>query len=550
MNKLRGNPWAILTVLSIGFFMTLLDLTIVNIAIPDMVDHLNASLDQILWITNAYTLALAVLMITSGRLGDLIGKKNLFVYGVALFTLSSLACGLSGSASVLIAFRAVQGVGAAMLLPQTLSMIVDVFPAEKRGVALGIWGIVAGVSGAAGPTVGGVLVSDLDWRWIFFVNVPLGVLAVIGGVMWFPKPTRQVRHRFDVPGVVLSSIALFLLSFALIEGQKYDWNGGIWAVIGAAVVVGVIFLVYQRGQQDNEPLVPFSLFRDRNFTLMNFVGIAISFGIVGLFLPITVYLQSVLGYSAVKAGVALLPLSIGTFVMAGPATVLAEKVGGRWILMTGLTLFGGGLAWIMAVADVGKSWTGLVAPLFIMGAGAGCTFSPMASEVMRNVPPRLTGAASGVNNALRQVGSVLAGAVIGAVLQGQLASSLKDQAAKQAGSVPAPYREGFLRGFDNAGKHLEVAGNTSGMKLPGSVPADVAHQVQAAGTSVFSHGFIDAMRPTLLVGVVVMGIGALSCLFVKKFEGASANPHGLPMTEEEIAAAEAGTAVQDAPVHS
>jgi EmrB/QacA subfamily drug resistance transporter len=550
VNKLRGNPWAILTVLSIGFFMTLLDLTIVNIAIPDMVDHLNASLDQILWITNAYTLALAVLMITSGRLGDLIGKKNLFVYGVALFTVSSLACGLAGSASVLIAFRAVQGVGAAMLLPQTLSMIVDVFPAEKRGVALGIWGIVAGISGAAGPTVGGVLVSNLDWRWIFFVNVPLGVVAIVGGVMWFPKPTRQVRHRFDIPGVVLSSLALFLLSFALIEGQKYNWNLGIWATIAAAAVVGVIFLVYQRGQQDNEPLVPFSLFKDRNFTLMNFVGIAISFGIVGLFLPITVYLQSVLGYSAVKAGVALLPLSIGTFVMAGPATVLAEKVGGRWILMTGLTLFGGGLAWIMAVADVGKSWTGLVAPLFIMGMGAGCTFSPMASEVMRNVPPRLTGAASGVNNALRQVGSVLAGAVIGAILQGQLASSLKDQAAKQAGNVPAPYREGFLRGFDNAGKHLEVAGNTSGMKLPGNVPADVAHKVQAAGTSVFSHGFIDAMRPTLLAGVIVMAIGALSCLFVKKFDSASSNPHGLPMTEEEIAAAEARAAGQDAPVHT
>ena len=550
MNKLRGNPWAILTVLSLGFFMTLLDLTIVNIAIPDMVEHLNASLDEILWITNAYTLALAVLMITSGRLGDLIGKKNLFVYGVALFTVASLACGLSGSPTVLITFRAIQGIGAAMLLPQTLSMIVDVFPAEKRGVALGIWGIVAGVSGAAGPTVGGLLVSDLDWRWIFFVNVPLGLIAVVGAVLWFPNPTRQVRHRFDVPGVVLSSIALFLLSFALIEGQKYNWNGWIWTTIAGSLVIGAIFLVYERNQQDNEPLVPYSLFRDRNFTLMNLVGIAISFGIVGLFLPITVYLQSVLGYSAVKAGVALLPLSIGTFVMAGPATVLAEKVGGRWILMSGLIMFGGGLAWIMAVADVGKSWTGIVAPLFVMGMGAGCTFSPMASEVMRNVPPKLTGAASGVNNALRQVGSVLAGAVIGAVLQGQLASSLKDQAAQRAGGVPTPYREGFLKGFDDASKHLDVAGNTSGVKLPASVPADVARRIQDTGNAVFSHAFIDAMRPTLLVGVLVMALGAVSCLFVKKFDGASANPHGLPLTEEEIAAAESAAASQAAPAHS
>ncbi|WP_433894038.1 MFS transporter [Streptomyces sp. CA-111067] len=552
MNKLRGNPWAILTVLSIGFFMTLLDLTIVNIAIPDMVDHLNASLDQILWITNAYTLALAVLMITSGRLGDLSGKKNLFIYGVGLFTVASLACGLAQDPGQLITFRAIQGVGAAMLLPQTLSLIVDVFPAEKRGVALGVWGIVAGVSGAAGPTVGGLLVTKLDWRWIFFVNIPLGVLCIIGAVMWFPEPKRQVRHRFDVPGVVLSSLALFLLSFGLIEGEKYDWNGWIWATIGAAFVVGGIFLVYQKGQQDNEPLVPFSLFKDRNFTIMNFIGIAISFGIVGLFLPITVYLQSVLGYSALKAGVVLLPLSVGTFVMAGPAAVLAQKLGGKYVLLTGLLLFGGGLGWIMEVADVGKSWTGLVAPLFIMGMGAGCTFSPMAAEVMRNVPPKLTGAASGVNNALRQVGSVLAGAVVGAVLQGQLASSLKDQAKQRAGDVPASFRPEFLKGFDSAGKHLEVAGNTSGFKLPSNVPASAARQIQEASTSVFGHGFIDAMRPTLLVSVGVMALGVISCLFVQKFDHDSANPHGLPMTDEEIAAAEAAAAnTTDAPpVHS
>lgn len=538
VNKLRGNPWAILTVLSIGFFMTLLDLTIVNIAIPDMVDRLDASLDQILWITNAYTLALAVLLITSGRLGDLNGKKNLFLYGVGLFTLASLACGLSQNPSELITFRAVQGVGAAMLLPQTLSLVVDVFPTEKRGVALGVWGIVAGVSGAAGPTVGGLLVTKLDWRWIFFVNIPLGVICVIGAIVLFPAPAKTVRHRFDVPGVVLSSVALFLLSFGLIEGEKYDWNGWIWATVAASAVVGGIFLAYQRGRQDNEPLVPFSLFRDRNFTLMNFVGVAVSFGIVGLFLPMTVYLQSVLGYSALKAGLVLLPLSVGTFVTAGPAAVLADKVGAKYILMTGLTLFGGGLAWIMAVADVGRSWTGVVAPLFVMGLGAGCTFSPMATEVMRNVPPKLTGAASGVNNALRQVGSVLAGAVVGAVLQGRFASALKEQAAQRAGDVPAAYRQSFVRNFDAAGRHLDVAAQDAGPRVPKDVPADVAHRVQDAAGAVFGHGFIDAMGPTLLVSVGVLALGVVSCLFVVRFEGTAANPHGLPLSDEEIAAAE------------
>jgi EmrB/QacA subfamily drug resistance transporter len=539
VHKLRGNPWATLAVLSLGFFMTLLDLTIVTIAIPDMVGGLDASLDQILWIGNAYTLALAVLMITSGRLGDLIGKRDLFLYGVALFTVASLACGLAGDPAQLIAFRAVQGVGAAMLLPQTLSLVVDVFPPGRRGAALGIWGVVAGVSGAAGPTVGGLLVTRLEWRWIFFVNVPIGVLTVIGAALWLPRPVRAVRHRFDLTGVALSSVALVLLSLGLIEGERYHWNGWIRAALGASAVVAVVFLAQQRGRQDAEPLVPFALFKERNFTLMNVVAVAIAFGIVGLSLPLTIYLQSVLGYSAQKAGLVLLSLSLGTFVTAGPAAVLAERLGGRWILTGGLSLFAGGLGWIVAVADVGGGWTSIAVPLFVMGVGAGCTFAPMAAEVMRNVPPRLTGAASGVNNALRQVGSVLAGAVVGAVLQERLVVSLRDQAERRSAGLPPAYRASFVRGFEGAARHLDVAGGGSAApRPPAGMPAAQAHRLQDTAAAVFGHGFVDAMRPTMLVAVVVTGLGALSCLLVRRFEGASANPHGLPMTEAEIAAAE------------
>ncbi|MEW2517885.1 MFS transporter [Actinacidiphila alni] len=515
MNKWRGNPWVILTILSFGFFMTLLDLTIVNIAIPDMVDSIDASLDQILWVVNAYTLALAVLMITAGRLGDLMGKKNLFIGGVTLFTAASLACGLAQDPWQLIAFRAVQGFGAALLLPQTLSMIADVFPDEKRGVALGIWGTVAGLASVAGPSLGGLLVTKLSWRWIFFVNVPIGVLALIASFMFMPSAARTVKHRFDIPGVVLTTIALFLLAFGLIEGQKYNWNGAIWGTIAAGVVVLAIFLVYQRGQQENEPLVPFVLFKDRNFSVVNFVGIAVSFGVVGLLLPLTIYLQSVLGFSALKAGGVLVPMAVGSMLTAGPSGVIAEKFGGKYILMGGLIAYIGGVFWIIETVKVGQSWTGLIAPVVIIGAGMGCTFTPMATEVMRNVPPRLTGAASGVNNALRQVGSVMAGAVIGAVLQNQLASSLKDQAAQRAGAVPADFRGQFLRNFDDAGKHLEVGGqSSSAMKFPTSVPADVAHRIQDAAAAVFGHGFIDAMKPTMVVPMAVLAVGAIACLII------------------------------------
>jgi EmrB/QacA subfamily drug resistance transporter len=530
MNRWRGNPWAILAVLSLGFFMTLLDLTIVNIAIPDMVERLHASLDQILWVVNAYALALAVLLITAGRLGDLRGKKTLYLSGVAVFTLASLACGLAQGPSELIAFRAVQGLGAAMLIPQTLSMIVEIFPAGKRGAALGIWGATAGLSGAAGPGLGGLLVSRLDWRWIFYVNVPIGVVVIAAGLLVMPGARRTVRHRFDIPGVVLASASLFCLAFGLIEGEKYNWNGGIWAMLGAAAVLMAVFLLYQRGQQDNEPLVPFSLFRDRSFTIINVVGIAVSFGVVGLFLPLTIYLQSVLGLSAAKAGLVMLALALGSVVSAGPAGVLSERLGGKYLMMAGMAAFAGGLLWVAVVADVGGSGGSVLAPLFLMGLGAGCTFTPMASEVMRYVPAHLSGAASGVNNALRQVGSVLAGAVIGAVLQARLASSLREQAQQRAGELPPSVRGPFVRGFAEPGNHLDVGGR-SGAKLP--VPSDLADRVQAVAGQVFGHGFVDAMRPTMLVSTGVLIAGVLACLALKSARGPSANPHGLPVSDDE-----------------
>lgn len=530
MSKWKGNPWAILITLSLGFFMTLLDLTIVNIAIPNMVDKLHASLDQILWIVNAYTLALAVLLITAGRLGDLRGKKALFIGGLAVFTMASLACGLAQDPMQLIVFRAVQGVGAALLLPQTLSLIVDTFPAEKRGVALGVWGAVAGVSGIAGPTLGGLLVSEFDWRWIFFVNVPIGILVLFMAVPILPGAQHVVKHRFDITGVLLASASLFCISFALIEGQRYSWNTWIWAMIGAAAVLMAIFLMYQRSQQDNEPLVPFTLFKDRNFSIMNFVGIAVAFGIVGLLLPMTIYLQSVLGFSALRAGLVQVPMALGAMGMAGPAGILADKIGGKFILMGGLVAYAVGVLWIIAIADVHTSWTAFLAPFLIIGMGLGCTFTPMATEVMRNVPLQLSGAASGVNNALRQVGSVLAGAVIGGVLQNQLASSLGTQAHRLAGAVPSPYRQTFVQGFSQAGKHgLQVGTNgEAAPKLPPSVPQSIVHHIQEIGSQVFTHAYVHTLKPTMIIPAGLMLVGAAACLGVKKLRTPSAIPAGLP----------------------
>src|SRR5438128_9004647 len=264
------NEWLVLVFLSLGFFMILLDTTIVNIAIPAMISGLNSSLDQILWVVNAYLLAYAVLLITAGRLGDFFGPRPLFALGLIIFTVASALCGLSQDGNQLIAARILQGIGGAILTPQTLSIITIIFPPERRGAAFGIWGAVAGVAAITGPTLGGFLVTYIDWRWIFYVNVPVGLIALAGALFVIPDLRPGRRHRFDLVGVALASAALFLIVFGLVEGQRYDW-GAIWGaitipeIIAAGIVLLLVFVAFERRHE--EPLLPLDLFANRNFSI-------------------------------------------------------------------------------------------------------------------------------------------------------------------------------------------------------------------------------------------------------------------------------------------
>jgi MFS family permease len=485
--KYRGNPWAVLLVLSLGFFMTLLDLTIVNIAIPDMMRRLDASLDDVLWVLNAYALVLAVLVITAGRLGDLLGPKMLFVWGIALFTAASVACGLAPDAAFLIAFRAVQGIGAAMLLPQTLALITIIFPADRRGTAMGIWGAVAGVATIAGPTLGGLLVTELDWRWIFFVNLPIGVIVFAAALVIIPdiKPGR--RHHLDLPGVAIATVALLGICYGLVEGQSYDWDARIWVSIGVGIVMVGVFLLYQRSQQGSEPLVPFALFRSRNFSVMNVVAGTLAIGMLGIFLPFTIYLQSALGFSALKAGLTLAPSSIVMIPAAPLSGRLTDRIGGKYILMSGLTLF---------------------------AAGMGCVFPPMTTTAMRDVDPKLAGAASGMLNTVRQVGSVIGTASVGALLQNRLASSLTAEATRRSVILPENVRHAFIGAFAQAASF--TAGTTSGISVPKGTPPALAAELEKLGAEVFSVGYVQAMRWTMLMPIVVIVLAAASCLTISR----------------------------------
>jgi EmrB/QacA subfamily drug resistance transporter len=521
MAQARTNPWLVLLVLTTGFFMIMLDTTIVNVAIPAMSAGLNTTLDQILWVINAYVLVYAVLLITAGRLGDLYGQRTLFAIGLFIFTVASALCGLAQNPDQLIAARILQGVGGALLTPQTLAILTSIFPPERRGAAFGVWGGVAGLATLAGPTVGGAIITYIDWRWIFYLNVPIGILALVATFVFIPdlRPGRQ--HGWDVVGIIVATSGLFGIVFGLIEGERYNWaeigSSGITIpeVIGAGVLLMVLFVIWERYQR--EPLVPLSLFRDRNFAVANWMAAAISFGMLSMFLPFTIYLQSARGFSALVAGLTLAPMSLTSMFTAPFAGRMADRIGGKYILMAGVLLFTIGMASMALIAGPDSTWINFLVPAVIAGLGIGMTFAPMTTVAMRNIEPRVAGSASAVLNTIRQLGAAVGSAVIGALLQNRLAVTLHDQAVSHAAALPAAFQAQFVAAFTNiSSKGFEIGTGQSGAQLPAGIPAAVAHQLAALAHEVFVSGYIDAMKQTFVLPIAFLFLTAFSALLIKR----------------------------------
>jgi EmrB/QacA subfamily drug resistance transporter len=521
MAQARTNPWLVLVVLTTGFFMILLDTTIVNVAIPAMSAGLNTTLDQILWVLNAYILVYAVLLIPAGRLGDLYGQRNLFAIGLFVFTVASALCGFSQNVTELILARILQGIGGALLTPQTLAIIASLFPPERRGAAFGIWGGVAGLATITGPTAGGALITYIDWRWIFFVNVPIGIGALIATFLIIPDLRPGRSHGWDIVGVILATSGLFAIVFGLIEGQRYNWGEiasygiTIPEVIGAGVLLIILFIIWERFQA--EPLVPLSLFEERNFAVASWIAAAISFGMLSLFLPITIYLQSVRDFTALQAGLTLAPMSLTSMVVAPFAGRFADKIGGKYILMTGISVFAIGVASLTYVAGPDSTWVTFLVPAIIAGAGMGMTFAPMTTVAMRNISPRMAGAASGVLNTTRQLGAAIGSAVVGALLQNHLATALHDQAVSHAGSLPASFRQQFIDAFSSVSSNgFQIGTGQNGAKLPPGLPPALVHQVSVLFHDVFVSAFIDAMKSTLIVPIAFLAFTALTTVLIKR----------------------------------
>ncbi|PZF58061.1 MFS transporter [Curtobacterium sp. MCBD17_013] len=419
------KPWPALWALVIGFFMILVDSTIVSVATPTIERKLDADIDSVIWVTSAYLLAYAVPLLITGRLGDRFGPKTMYQIGLVVFTLSSLWCGLSGSIGMLIVARVVQGLGAAMMTPQTMATITRMFPPERRGAAMGLWGATAGVATLVGPIAGGLLVDGLGWQWIFFVNVPVGVVAFVLAQRLVPTFDTHA-HSFDVLGIVLSAAGLFLLVFGIQEGGTYDWGTitgpiSVWSLIIAGIVVLAAFVVWQ-GVQKGEPLLPLGLFADRNFSLANLAITAVGVSISSFALPVTLWAQDVTAFSPTQAALLLTPMAVLSAGLAPFVGRNMHRVNPKWIGAFGLACTSAGLFWIGSLIAGNAAWGWILLPALLLGLGNACMWGPLSVTATRNLPPRLAGAGSGVYNTTRQIGAVLGSAGIAALMESRISA--------------------------------------------------------------------------------------------------------------------------------
>jgi EmrB/QacA subfamily drug resistance transporter len=441
------RPWPALYALCLGFFMILVDMTIVQVATPAIIDDLDADVNAVIWVSSAYLLAYAVPVLITGRLGDRFGPRRLYLIGLTVFTLASLWCGLTGSIEMLIAARVVQGFGAAMMTPQTMAIITRIFPAAERGKAMALWGATSGVSMVVGPLLGGVLVDGLGWEWIFFVNVPVGIIGFVLAIRLVPVLETH-QHSFDWLGVALSGVGMFLLVFGIQEGHQQDWATWIIAMIVTGIVVLGLFVFWQ-SKNTAEPLVPLGLFKDRNFSVGNIAIAVMGFSLTAIGFPLMIYAQAVRGYSPTEAAALLVPMAVMVIVLARPVGKLTDSVHPRLIVGTGFAAIATSFFWLSSQMTPDAAVWQLVLPMILMGVGNACIWAPVSATTMRNLPIQQAGAGSGVYNANRQVGGVLGSAAIAVLMDARLAhfglGGVSSPEGGGTGTMPAVVADEFSK---------------------------------------------------------------------------------------------------------
>jgi EmrB/QacA subfamily drug resistance transporter len=428
----RRNGWT-LAIVSVALFMVVLDNLVVSVALPTIHRDLGSSLQSLEWTVNAYVLAYAVLLLTGAALGDRFGRKRMFLIGLAVFTGASAAAALAPSTDLLIAARAVQGAGAAMLTPLTLTLLAEAFPNEHRGIAIGVWSGISGIAVALGPLVGGAVVQSLTWHWIFWINVPIGLLLGPLAMRWL-KESRGPYGTLDLPGLALASSGLFGIVFGLVRAQSLGWTSAsilVTLIAGAALLVG--FVLWEL--RASEPMLPMSFFAKRSFAVTNVASLTMYFGMFGSIFFLSQYMQNVLGNTPFQAGLKLLVWTGATMVVAPFAGIFSERFGSRLFMISGLSLQAGALAWLASITSTHTTYSQMLIPFVMAGAGMALVFAPSANAVLASVRPDQAGQASGANNAIREVGGVLGVAVLASVFSG--AGAYSSPQAFVNGLIPA-----------------------------------------------------------------------------------------------------------------
>jgi EmrB/QacA subfamily drug resistance transporter len=433
--------------------MVVLDNLVVSTALPVIRVDLGATIEELEWTVNAYTLTFAVFLLTGAALGDRFGRKRMFAVGVSLFTAASAAAALAPSMDALIAARAVQGLGGALVMPLTLTILSDAFPAERRGVALGIWGAIGGVAIASGPLVGGLVIEGISWQWIFWLNVPVGVLLVPLAVARL-RESHGPDRALDLPGLALASGGLLGVVWGLVHGNGDGWSSP--SIVGSLTAGAVLLAAFVAWElRTPRPMLPMRFFRNRGFSAANAASLAMSFGMFGSIFLLTQFFQTAQGYSPLEAGLRVLPWTAMPMVVAPIAGALSDRIGSRPILAVGLSLQAIGLAWIAAVSTATVGYGSLVGPFIVSGIGMGMFFAPMANVILSAVKSAEEGKASGANNAVREVGGVFGVAVLASVFSSY--GGYESAAAFNDGLVVATW----------VGAGVVAAGALAALAIPG-----------------------------------------------------------------------------------
>ncbi|MDE3070010.1 MAG: MFS transporter [Acidobacteriota bacterium] len=488
------RKWWSLIVVCVAIFMLLLDITVVNVALPSIQRSLHASFQDLQWVVNAYSLTLAAVLLTAGALADLWGRRMVFVLGLAVFTASSALSGLSVSPLMLNLARGAQGIGGAMMFATSLALIAQAFHGKERGVAFGVFGAVTGGAVAIGPLIGGVITTGIGWEWIFFVNVPIGLLAILAALARVEESRDPNARGADWVGVVTFSGSLFLLVFALVQGNESGWGSAkIVGFLAGSAVLLALFIAAELAQE--RPMLDLSLFRRPAFGGASLVAFALSGSAFALFLFLTLYMQTVLGYSALQTGLRFLPTTLVMFAVSPLAGRLTVHVPVRLLLGAGLLFIAGGLLAMTAV-EPSSGWTVLIPGFVLQGIGVGFVNPPLASTAIAVVPPERSGMASGINSTFRQVGIATGIAALGAIFQHELTSR-----ASAVLSASGHAREALAALHAPLGPSLQSGAAAA---LARHLPAQVGGALRHA----YRVGFVDAMSTILIIAAALALAGA------------------------------------------